>query len=61
MAFITSTKSPSLIVPDMEYKTVNEDLFRNQLRLYFNQIDGNNNAVKTNTGGYNTLYWIGDN
>jgi hypothetical protein len=35
--------------------------FANQLRLYFNQLDSNNNAVKSSIDGLITLQWLGDN
>ncbi len=61
MANITSTKAPNLSPPQTEYDADQAVLTSNQLRLYFNQIDANNNAVKESIEAVSTLHWLGDN
>jgi len=58
---IPSTKGPNLATPPTEYDAGQELQLVNQLRLYFNQIDGNNNQVKESVDALNTLNWLGDN
>lgn len=60
MAFIPSTKGPNLTNPSPEYQRDQLLQLVNQLRIYFNAIDGNNNAVKTRADALNTLHWLGD-
>ena len=47
--------------PPKEYEEGQQLQFVNQLRLYFNQVDGNNNEVKARVDALATLNWIGDN
>tara|TARA_R110002124_G_scaffold88586_7_gene227252 strand:+ start:2767 stop:2952 length:186 start_codon:yes stop_codon:yes gene_type:complete len=61
MANITSTVAPNLAPPSTEYDVDQAVLTSNQLRLYFNQIDANNNAVKQSIEAVSTLHWLGDN
>ena len=61
MANITSTKAPNLSTTRTEYDVDQAVLTSNQLRLYFNQIDANNNAVKESIEAVSTLHWLGDN
>ena len=61
MANMTSTKAPNLSPPQTEYAADQAVLTSNQLRLYFNQIDANNNAVKESIEAVSTLHWLGDN
>jgi|TARA_B110000261_G_scaffold51728_1_gene61199 hypothetical protein len=58
---IPSTKGPNLTNPSQEYNEGQELQLVNQLRLYFNQIDGNNNQVKESVDALATLNWLGDN
>ena len=60
MAIITSTKGPNLTNPGPDYQREQFLQLVNQLRIYFNTIDANNNAIKTRADGLNTLYWLGD-
>jgi len=60
MAIITSTKGPNLTNPSSEYQREQMLQLVNQLRIYFNTIDANNNAIKTRADGLNTLHWLGD-
>lgn len=52
MAHIRTPKSPNLVLPEKDYKVNNEDQFRNQLRLYFNQLDDANQTLYGPVGGY---------
>ena len=61
MSNIPSTKGPNLANPPTEYDAGQELQLGNQLRLYFNSIDGNNNEVKARVDALATLNWIGDN
>ena len=58
---IPSTKGPNLAPPKQEYDAGQELQLVNQLRLYFNQIAGNNNQVKESVDALNALNWLGDN
>ena len=58
---IPSTKGPNLSNPRKEYDEGQQLQLINQLRLYFNQIDGNNNEVKESVDALATLNWLGDN
>ena len=61
MSNIPSTKGPNLTNPPQEYNEGQQLQLVNQLRLYFNQVDGNNNEVKARVDALATLNWIGDN
>jgi hypothetical protein len=45
------SKAPNLIVSRPEYDMQQQELFRNQLRLYFNEIDNFSSAILSGTGG----------
>lgn len=45
------SKAPNLIVSRPEYDMQQQELFRNQLRLYFNEIDNLSSALLSGTGG----------
>jgi len=45
------SKAPNLIVNRAEYDMQQQELFRNQLRLYFNEIDNLSSALLSDTGG----------
>ena len=45
------SKAPNLIVARPEYDQQQQELFKNQLRLYFNEIDNFSSALFSNTGG----------
>ena len=45
-------KAPNLVLPGVDYLVGNEDQFRNQLRLYFNQLDDANQSLYGTIGGY---------
>jgi|AOAMet2_C27A4_35_1029305.scaffolds.fasta_scaffold11513_2 hypothetical protein len=60
MANIPSTKAPNISPPRNEYDVDQALLTSNQLRLYYNQIDANNNAVKISIEAVSTLHWLGD-
>jgi hypothetical protein len=45
------SKAPNLIVSRPEYDLQQQELFRNQLRLYFNEIDNFSAAILSDTGG----------
>ena len=61
MAHIQQPKAPNLVLPSLEYDRSQQGQMQNQLRLYFNQLDSNNNAVKSSIDGLITLQWLGDN
>ena len=46
------SKAPNLIVARPEYDQQQQELFKNQLRLYFNEIDNFSSALLSDTGGY---------
>jgi hypothetical protein len=45
------SKAPNLIVARPQYDVQQQELFRNQLRLYFNEIDNLSSALLSDTGG----------
>ena len=53
MAQFKTTKAPNLVISDKEYKIDNEAQFRNQLRLYFNQLDSGFEQILIGQGGAN--------
>ena len=60
MSHIPTTKAPNLANPNVEYQRDQMLQLVNQLRIYFNQVDGTNNQVITNLDGLTTLHWLGD-
>ena len=61
MSNIITTKAPNLTFPKKEYTYEQQLQLTNQLRLYFNQVDGTNKQVKNNLDMLVVLNWIGDN
>jgi len=53
MSHFKTTKAPNLVVSERDYKVDNEAQFRNQLRLYFNQLDSNFEQILIGQGGVN--------
>jgi len=56
MAIVRTTKAPNLVISDREYNNSNEDQFRNQLRLYFNQVDTLSQNLLNANGGANLSF-----
>jgi len=50
---IKAPKAPNLMLAKEEYGMNSEELFRNQLRLYFNQLDAMSRDLLTGAGGQN--------
>tara|TARA_R100000306_G_C4272730_1_gene90997 strand:+ start:270 stop:455 length:186 start_codon:yes stop_codon:yes gene_type:complete len=61
MSNIPSTKAPNLTNPEKEYDEQQQLQLTNQLRLYFNQVDGTNKQIKNNLDMLVVLNWLGDN
>ena len=55
------TKAPNLASPLPEYDRDQFLQLTNQLRLYFNDVDGVNRQVKGHLDMLLTLQWLGDN
>jgi hypothetical protein len=53
MAQFKTTKAPNLVISEPDYKINNEEQFRNQLRLYFNQVDSGFEQILIGQGGAN--------
>lgn len=53
MAEFKTTKAPNLVISEPDYKIDNEAQFRNQLRLYFNQVDSGFEQILVGVGGAN--------
>jgi hypothetical protein len=51
--------SPNLPVGPLEYDQRYQDQLLNVLRLYFNQLDGNNAQIIQAVNGLTTLQWLG--
>jgi len=49
--FLRKFKAPALSIPPIDYAKVDEDQFRNMLRIYFNQIDSTFGNLLDTTGG----------
>lgn len=55
------TVAPNLSNPSPEYSRDQALQMTNQLRLYFNEVDGVNRQVKGHLDMLLTLQWLGDN
>jgi len=53
MAIAKTTKAPNLVIAERDYLKNNEEQFRNQLRIYFNQIDTLSQELLIEQGGAN--------
>ena len=53
MAEFKTTRAPNLVISEPDYKIDNEAQFRNQLRLYFNQVDSGFEQILIGQGGAN--------
>jgi len=60
MSQIKTTKGPNLTPPTNDYNINQQLQTLNQLRLYFNEIDSTNAAMRNNIYSLNTLMWLGD-
>jgi len=49
-------KAPNLVLTELDYNIQNESQFRNQLRLYFNQLDDTNQTLYSGVGGYHVNF-----
>jgi hypothetical protein len=49
--FLRKFRAPALSIPPIDYAKVDEDQFRNMLRIYFNQIDSAFGNLLDTTGG----------
>ena len=49
--FLRKFRAPALSIPPIDYAKVDEDQFRNMLRIYFNQIDSTFGNLLDTTGG----------
>jgi len=58
MTDIRKFVAPALSTVPLEYEKVNEDLFRNMLRLYFNQIDSATQQLITNNNLLYSVYTV---
>ena len=56
MAQFKTTKAPNLVITENDYKIDNESQFRNQLRLYFNQVDSGFEQILIGEGGSNLSF-----
>ena len=56
MAEFKTTKAPNLVISEDNYKIQNEAQFRNQLRLYFNQVDSGFEQILIGEGGSNLSF-----
>ena len=56
MAEFKTTKAPNLVISENDYKIDNESQFRNQLRLYFNQVDSGFEQILIGEGGSNLSF-----
>jgi len=56
MAQFKTTKAPNLVISEDNYKIQNEAQFRNQLRLYFNQVDSGFEQILIGEGGSNLSF-----
>ena len=56
MAQFKTTKAPNLVISENDYKIDNESQFRNQLRLYFNQVDSGFEQILIDEGGSNLSF-----
>ena len=52
------TKAPNIQITPPAYDRQNEDLFRNQLRIYFTQVDNANQQVIQAVYSQSVLSWL---
>jgi hypothetical protein len=54
------SKASNLAVAPVEYQQRYQDQFNNQLRIYFNQVDGNTQELIQKLNSLSVLCWLGE-
>lgn len=54
------SKAPNLTVAPLEYQQKNQEILNNQLRIYFNQVDGNTQQLIQSVNSLSVLNWLGE-
>ena len=53
------SKASNLAVAPVEYKQRYQDQLNNQLRIYFNQVDGNTHQLIQTANSLTVMTWLG--
>jgi hypothetical protein len=54
------SKAPNLAVAPVEYQRLYQDQLTNQLRIYFNQVDGNTQQLIQSVNSMSVMCWLGE-
>ena len=54
------SKAPNLSIAPVDYQQRYEDQLNNQLRIYFNQVDGNTQELIQKLNSLSVMTWLGD-
>jgi hypothetical protein len=54
------SKAPNLSIAPVDYQQRYEDQLNNQLRIYFNQVDGNTQELIQKLNSLSVTTWLGD-
>lgn len=54
------SKASNLAVAPVDYQQRYQDQLNNQLRLYFNQVDGNTQQLIQSVNSLSTMTWLGE-
>jgi hypothetical protein len=54
------SKAPNLSVAPVDYQQRYQDQLNNQLRIYFNQVDGNTQELIQKLNSLSVTTWLGD-
>ena len=55
-----TSKAPNLSVAPVDYQQRYQDQLNNQLRIYFNQVDGNTQELIQKLNSLSVTTWLGD-
>lgn len=54
------SKASNLAVAPVDYQQRYQDQFNNQLRIYFNQVDSNNQQLIQAANSMSVMMWLGE-
>jgi hypothetical protein len=54
------SKASNLAVAPVDYQQRYQDQFNNQLRIYFNQVDGNTQELIQKLNSLSVMTWLGE-
>lgn len=59
MPIIRPSKAPNLVQAPVQYNQLTHEQLTNQLRLYFNQLDRNNEQLIAAVNSLTVMAWLG--